>query len=595
MTEQRFDPAWYAQAFPDVALTGLAPEAHYHKYGRILGRAPNAEAAGEEPKAARAVAAPVSLWAGGLEIGHFQVKEALPLGPLEAYRQMLRLPPDVFGQVLQAAPDLGPCPQAAWLKGNVLRIAAGGQHLRLYQAPPEAPAALALIGGAELVGAAGFAEAALLNPMMPVLIEHAAPEGLTTGYTLLPFPTLLRGGLHFAEAVAWGLGRDPMADLWRLSRAYLDEMLSGAPPKIGSLTAETLDPPLAEALGPVFGLTGEMALDLGPDAVPTIAALVSRRIDQAKAAPFLVVDKDTYRPLSSVALPSDAPLAPVHLSLRLSAPAPVEDILSFAAPPVGRLAETEVTVALRGSDPALAARALATAAMQVGAEVGQVLIFDPNTGENGLSELAEGIFPGRVQSVPAWDLDALEAAASGEALLLMDEEALLYDPATLAGLVQLLADHPQAGCVAPALLHEARFKKGTRVQLASAGLFPMGLSFAAAPRLTVAAMDVLRALPGQSYPVLANTHDVCLIRRAAVRATAEARRGAWQDVFQDLKLGLDLAKFGWDSLCSTAIRAGTTRAPLPRFDTDPIGLAYLSPADWAALLDRVTLVRELRG
>ena len=596
---ETFDAAWYAQAFPDVALTGLSPDTHYQKYGRLLGRAPNAEEAGDivfEPRVEGRAA--ISLWSGVLEIGRFQAKEALfsASAPLVAYHQMLRLAPDVFGPELSAAPDLGACPQAAWLKGTRLTIAGEGQHLRLYQAPPETPGAPLLIGGADLGGDSGLIQADLLNPFMPLLLEYAAPDGLTQGYALLPFPSLLRGGLHHAEAAGWGLGRDPMADLWRLSRVYLTEMLSSKPPIIGSLQAETLDPRLAEVLGPVFDLRGDLSLKLGPDTLPTIAALVSRRIENVDPAPYLVAEAGSYRPLWSVALPSEAPLAPVHLTLRLTVPEPVEELATPHAVLQRGTVDTEVTVALRSSDPALAAQALGSLALQEGVHIGQVLLWiEPNTAEAEILELVQGLFPGRVQQIPTWDLDHLAAATTGAALLLLEEQTSLQEPATLAGLLELLEAHPRAGSIAPAILHEAVFRKGRRIQQGSAGLFPMGLSFTGAPRLTVAAPDVRGALPRQTFPVIANTHGLCLLRPEAITDTAEARKGAWDDVPQDLKLGLDLRQFGWVSLCSTMFHAHTSRAPLPRIDLDPIGLAYLSPADWSALLQEVTLVRELRG
>lgn len=38
-----FDATWYNATYPDVALTGLKPHAHYKKFGVLLGRAPNAD------------------------------------------------------------------------------------------------------------------------------------------------------------------------------------------------------------------------------------------------------------------------------------------------------------------------------------------------------------------------------------------------------------------------------------------------------------------------------------------------------------------------------------------------------------------------
>lgn len=53
-----FDAAWYHASFPDVALLGMAPETHFRRYGRLMGRAPNARAAQAGGRASATTRAP---------------------------------------------------------------------------------------------------------------------------------------------------------------------------------------------------------------------------------------------------------------------------------------------------------------------------------------------------------------------------------------------------------------------------------------------------------------------------------------------------------------------------------------------------------
>lgn len=57
--EMSFDPERYVRAYPDVALSGLAPREHYERYGRLLGRNPAPD--GQEPPGVCSQASPAEL------------------------------------------------------------------------------------------------------------------------------------------------------------------------------------------------------------------------------------------------------------------------------------------------------------------------------------------------------------------------------------------------------------------------------------------------------------------------------------------------------------------------------------------------------
>jgi hypothetical protein len=194
------------------------------------------------------------------------------------------------------------------------------------------------------------------------------------------------------------------------------------------------------------------------------------------------------------------------------------------------------------------------------------------------------------------DLDALLDATQARYIAVMDAAVILHDLHILGGLVAELVADPRAACVSCSLLH-SHFGKDRKpaLRFASGGLFPAQVSLLTAPRLTVIEPDTRTALPASSYPVLANTFDLCMIRRAALEDTAAARTAMPGTAAADLHFGLSALAAGWHSICTSRISAGITRAPLRRDEIDPFGLACILPARWDDLLSQVTVLRELRG
>ncbi len=730
-----FDAEWYLRTYPDVGQSDLTPQAHFLKFGIAMGRAPNAGARpaalrpGPGPQAGDLPAQGASVLSYGTEIGRFRDLSALQkaLAPILTYRRMMaglatadpsfvlrHAGQDRALDLALLAPDTRAATDDAFLRAgalrlenlafvgsNQLRVSVTGRDmdpamdqtapapedqpdcLRIWQASPASPDALRPVGRLTLPEAGpAFLDARLIHPLMPLLLEAADSDGFTRAWALLPFPSLCAGGMHAAERAAAQLGWSPMDEIWRLSRAYLDEMLaSGAPFALGQIRARLagatgaealLSRPVRDWLGAVFGLgvmpetepdpaqdhltdmlgdgagrDGRLTLHLPAEMVPTIAALVSRRLDlpaecPAASGPFLVAEAISHRPLWSVSWPMDAVrfgtaedqprlsrtgrapdtvsdtvsgkpapyswLAPLHLGIALRPPRPVEDILQLVplAPDMSHTdpaqARPDLSLVLSVRDAPLTARFLAALAGQEGVRIADILLrpetADPATRDEILT-LAQALFPGQSRWLEGAEtmsaaLDAALDQGEGGQILIADAAVLLYAPDTLAGLQDLLACDPQAGSISCALLHEAVFKKQARLQVASAGIFPAQVSFATAPRLGVTEPDAPDALPRATYPVIANGFGLCLIRPDAIEATRAARAQPFGAV-ADLQFGLDAFAAGWRSLCTTAIRAGTTRAPSRRDEIDPLGLACLLPARWDDLLSRVTVLRELRG
>ncbi len=179
------------------------------------------------------------------------------------------------------------------------------------------------------------------NPYMPIVLAVHDESGNLNSTDLIPFPSLLRGGLHAAETAAMDTGS--LDAVRRLSDAYLAEAVGWGdellPPSIFEIQIDLLmatgaeaifEPQLREWLSLVFGVPlsganveGRLAADLGDRAfvdyaetlfrqnaptrrrnghlrmflpscaIPAVGALVSRRLSADRptaAAPCLIVD-----------------------------------------------------------------------------------------------------------------------------------------------------------------------------------------------------------------------------------------------------------------------------------------------------------------
>ena len=88
---------------------------------------------------------------------------------------------------------------------------------------------LAMVGEALLDGTGtDFANIALTNAFVPVLITLATPEGRLVAASLLPFPSLCRGGVHYGELCATFTDASYLESLQAASSSLVAEMLGGA-------------------------------------------------------------------------------------------------------------------------------------------------------------------------------------------------------------------------------------------------------------------------------------------------------------------------------------------------------------------------------
>jgi len=212
-----------------------------------------------------------------------------------------------------------------------------------------------------------FIDVRLRHSMFPVLLVATDARDVWLDASLLPFPSLCRGGLHHAELWMTGTGPASMAEMEVTSNALVHELV-GAPLFQGALVLESLEvdltdangaerlfqAPVREWLSGVMGLptlkpaaavddlatlpkpalqhlrsicsagdattlpaggrrladsrTGGLTLRLPADAVPTLSLLASRRTvlpDRHVGAvgPYAIAEFSTFRPQTLVNLP----------------------------------------------------------------------------------------------------------------------------------------------------------------------------------------------------------------------------------------------------------------------------------------------------
>jgi hypothetical protein len=497
------------------------------------------------------------------------------------------------------------------LGGPVSDASAKGWSMRAYQADAAGPGELEAAGQGVQLPASGpvFHDVELVHPLMPLLLELTDAEGVIRDIALLPFPSLLPGGIHGAELKALQNEPNPMDAFWSLSETLLQEAIGRPDWPSRSITelavggSGMLPEALRNWLAALFGLSvsqasatpvSGMRLVLPPGAVPSISALVSRGLDPGEGrqatGPFLVVDEGTLRPRWSVTLPSDtaceAELPFIqrdgHPSRGKQKPKPLPVHLAIVARPeapavVPRSADTEaaalrqeplpLTVVLHSSDPERT-RAQRGALTQFGRDALELIAAAPDT-----------------------DLRDVAASARHDMILTLSD-GVHFDGEALHALAGLIRKDEQTASASCVLLAETMFKKQTVLRPATGGLFPSRVSFAASPRLGFVEPDVLQALSGLTYPVVANTFQFTLWRRAALaelpRPSGPVPRSA-----ADIRVGLDLIEAGYRNLCTCTVAVRLAGAYARRDEIDPVGAAYLQPARWEDLLGRVTVLREL--
>ena len=591
----------------------------------------------------------------------------------------------------------------AWMlgEGNLrLRLGslgAGGapqsHPLRFYQMDA-ATGLLSETGQAEATGAEpSFCDVPLSNPFFPILIVRSGTGQRLADAAILPFPSLCRGGVHYGELRALGEWPDYVAGLRRMSLSLVREFFgwSNAHHAIarlkvdlrGAIGTERIfapalqdwlcgvlhvkpafieqgegfspDASLRSKLGALPRIADAVAareahgsadLTIPADSIPTIAALVSRRLqipEQGERAigGMIVGDDATNAPRSIVSFPplgnSLLALQPAGAGLPFpvlssSAGVPAEDyhrraslplairfpntvgldasaVLFPSAPTTNALVRSldqsersgiaiDAIVNLEASYDALALY-LTSIANQTIADRVNVLAITPAelSGLERIKQLLAEKFPARHVIVeaggpPSARLNRAAERATGSHVLFAEDSVYLHDPRTLETLC-LLATAERTASASCVLVREKLQGKNGVVQFHSGGLFPVGVSLAHSPHLIFREIETSVAIPSATYPVIANSFRLVLVRKAAWRTVGGLDAAAFPAANYDLDFGLRAAGAGLVHLCTAAVAASSFGDAVIRDRVDVLSLAYLAQQQWWDLLEASTIIREL--
>lgn len=514
-------------------------------------------------------------------------------------------------------------------------------------------------------------EVRIVDPLAPLLVVLSRPDGALVDVAVVPFPSLMRGGLHYGELTVLETAPGSMTTLAQYSQMLVLEWLgwdqgpeSFAVRQVeidmrgASGTEPIFRPALLSSIARHFGVTVralegsyapqrsrlvsmlEEAVPAGPgredaactlvvpsDAVPSIYALVARRmLHDLSLTRFAVVDAATVRPQADVSLPFDEGLALFeHAEMPAHAPyiaspddreagsgAPVFPLavrhyngLAWQADPLmpvspdcempmamGSGIEKTISVIIDAAqDSADLANCLAGLESQIGAEQLDVILAGwPEDAPLPVSELKVRTTGGRGLTL-AGRLNAAAQMSDADRLMFLSPSVLLSDPRT-AAVLSRLADRPGTASVACALVTEMHEQSEAKVH--SAGYFPTRMSLLGEPVFDFDQTDIARTMPAATFPVVAN-HAKCVLYDAATfRSLGGFDQRRFPLAMHDLDLGFRALATGHANLCTTLVRAAVDEAAPSADFPDPLAHRSVRPADWQALLDRVTVVRELR-
>ena len=526
-----------------------------------------------------------------------------------------------------------------------------------------------------------FIDAGLVNEYKPLLAILTNENNQIDAIALIPFPSLLRGGAHHAELVSGGERTNRMADLAQISNGMLREWFgwngSGADLSIaeihvnceGATGAERIYQPAArEWLTTMFGITidliepspqlalahvagrtsgegfepgyrtGKGVLRIPADALPTLALITSRRLENFGAATpgsFLISDVVSSRPKLHVAVPpmidlfalqpSTAPKLPallarerdgssqrtdasgfplairfrqqVHQSPNASFPiAPDSSLFPVLTDDVS--ASVTVIVGPAGSKQDVLPL-LTTIAGQSGvSELKVIVLVDKEADASPeLRRLGESLLLGRLTFLPV-DRRPLAAAfnlatqyADGDMLLFADPAVLLHDVRTVQTLITLTgSDHTfSASC---GRLHSAAQQQD---QVLALGAFtPSRLSLTHPPFLRfeepVSSVEPIVA----TLPVAANSGRFLLVRAGAFRELGGFDERSFPTAGFDLELGLRALVNGWRNLNTGAVVVTDNSPSQSAWSIDPVAPNYLHEVGWQDVAGSIALIRELQ-
>lgn len=236
--------------------------------------------------------------------------------------------------------------------------------VRFYTCDPDRENGFLLAAEAIVYGdSLDFADIPLANPFLPLLLSVSSTQGDLLSLSLIPFPSLCRGGVHYGELCEVGTEACYLDNLKAVSGSLLEQMLPGSVESGYSIARVNVDlqgaagserifsPAIREWLAAVMQVrlacsnnatvpqpavrtyleesitvprkalaedktgkieerekNGDFTLSIPADAVPSLHALAARTLTMPRdtrsvSCPFIVAGKESGQPLWSVSLP----------------------------------------------------------------------------------------------------------------------------------------------------------------------------------------------------------------------------------------------------------------------------------------------------
>lgn len=445
--------------------------------------------------------------------------------------------------------------------------------LRCYQHDLDASGAVVMVSEVLLQGSGmAVVEARLLNPFLPLLITSSAPDGVLLSSTLLPFPSLVRGGKHAGEVCAVAGGEHHFDTLRKLSKKLLYSLFSAEQPLLAQLCVDLSHATGAEPLfathfkqwlAAVMGIVMQPVLETLPehagrrsflqgslnaalpagfsgqalqeqravankatltlpaDGLPSLHLLTARATQrgeiQQRVGSFIACDHKTGAPRQLIVIPDTAE----DLTKYQPVTRPVWPVLTGAAP----LNRGLVPLALRfcdappATDPRmvlpLGATTLAPllqAARQVKGRIAILLNGGDATGFR--ASLTRQTVADEVDVLvnPGAGLDAPNASQLTDAsfILVADSGVILYDPHTLE-ILRLLASLDNVASAGCSLIGQSIIKNKPVMTFMDGGLQALIPSHATKISM-LSRFDIRTALPFATLPTVGNSHKFFMVR-----------------------------------------------------------------------------------
>lgn len=535
-----------------------------------------------------------------------------------------------------------------------------------------------MVGEAKIGPRGGLVTLALENPFQPILCVVCCREGRALDGFVIPFPSLNRGGAHAAEAQLLGRGAQHSHRVRDYGRSLTQELqgwLEARPPVLSEIkvdlteatgneaiftspartwlgemgihisggNSDSLDPAVRSYLAAAVRLEpktlrkGPGLLHLPSDALPSLCAVVSRRLTSG-AGSFVACDaEETFRPRLFVSLPAmddafaqlqpqgagrsypslslpDAsaekkPERSALLAIRLtrrqdSTPAtlalPIEEqsvsfSLKIGSASASMLPRERITAVVRVTREGNLRPLLRSLMQQTMAKrLNLILAVDHGVDIQADIEsmFADAIImtcePGESLSGA---LNRVVETVKSPWILLLDQHVVLHDPRTLATLREL-ATYKRVATVSCMRIRQAGFRDGAPLTFHSAGIFPARIDFTGSPSVAFETVETAAALPRMTYPVAANGLEFALVSRKAWTELGGLDEEAYPFEGHGLAFCLKASLAGWLHLNTTAISAlDTVRRPQER--SDVMGSSIFSLSQWGRMLSRATQVRRL--